>query len=154
MPVFHAAEAGTGIGVDGTPALGGVPPLKDDLQTTDGPRAFEGNKVIDHIGISVRDDIRSKAFYQAALTPLGHELVMEFEGAGGFGAESKPDFWREDVVGPHPAFMSRSGARTGPFTRPPSRPADGTTARLPPYYAAFVIDPEGHDIEAVCHAPE
>src|SRR4051812_33913623 len=49
--------------------------------------------MIDHVGFAVSDYQTAKAFYLKALAPLGYALVMEVDGAGGFGADNKPDFW-------------------------------------------------------------
>ena len=49
--------------------------------------------MLDHIGLQVQSYVRSKQFYTQALKPLGYELVMEFDNAGGFGKDRKPDFW-------------------------------------------------------------
>ncbi|MFZ5466312.1 MAG: VOC family protein [Pseudomonadota bacterium] len=121
--------------------------------------------MIDHIGISVQDYTRSKTFYQAAMAPLGYELVMEFEDAGGFGVEGQPDFWieggKQTTPRVHVAFRSRDRATVRAFYEaalkaggqdngPPGLRVD----YHPHYYAAFVIDPDGHNIEAVCHTPE
>jgi catechol 2,3-dioxygenase-like lactoylglutathione lyase family enzyme len=124
--------------------------------------------MIDHIGLSVADYERSKAFYPAALAPLGYALVMEITEAGpdaGFGAGGKPDFW----LGPgeattrqvHVAFGARDRATVRAFYD--AALAAGAQDNGPPglrpeyhpnYYGAFVLDPDGHNIEAVCHEPE
>lgn len=70
--------------------------------------------MIDHIGINVEDYEKSKAFYKAALAPLGYELLMEVEGWAGFGAGGKPDFWIGAGSEPCLACTLRSTARTGP----------------------------------------
>lgn len=124
--------------------------------------------MIDHVGISVSDYERSKAFYLAALAPLGYGLVMEVTEAGpfaGFGEAGKPDFWieaggrtaprvhvalhardRATVRAFHDAAMAAGATDNGlPGLRPEYHPA---------FYGAFVLDPDGHNIEAVCHAPE
>jgi catechol 2,3-dioxygenase-like lactoylglutathione lyase family enzyme len=128
--------------------------------------------VIDHVGFPVADYQRSKAFYEQALAPLGYRLIMEFGGehteshapAAGFGAEGKPDFWiggegglngvlhiamrvkdRGTVDAFHRAALAAGGKDNGaPGLRPQYHPN---------YYGAFVLDPDGHNIEAVCHSP-
>ncbi|HZT19066.1 MAG TPA: VOC family protein [Dongiaceae bacterium] len=125
--------------------------------------------MLDHVGFAVTDMRRSKAFYERALAPLGIGLVMEVtaeesggEAHAGFGAEDKPFFWigtgralegrlhvaftaasRAAVDAFHKAAIAAGGADNGaPGLRPHYHPA---------YYGAFVLDPDGHNIEAVCH---
>jgi catechol 2,3-dioxygenase-like lactoylglutathione lyase family enzyme len=124
--------------------------------------------MIDHIGLSVADYEPSKAFYLAALAPLGYALFMEVTEAGpyaGFGAGGKPDFWlgKGTATAPrvHVAFQASDRATVRAFYdaalaagardngRPGLRPE-----YHPNYYGAFVLDPDGHNIEAVCHEPE
>ena len=127
--------------------------------------------MIDHIGFPVSDYARSKAFYAQALAPLGYGLVMEIDGAhtesraaaAGFGSAGKPDFWigaegglkkplhvaivaadRASVDAFHVAALHAGGRDNG---APGLRPHYHAN-----YYAAFVLDPDGHNIEAVCHA--
>jgi catechol 2,3-dioxygenase-like lactoylglutathione lyase family enzyme len=128
--------------------------------------------MIDHVGFPVSDYERAKAFYLAALAPLGYVLIMEIGGehteskapAAGFGADGKPDFWiggegglqgilhvalatkdRASVDAFHRAALAAGGKDNGaPGLRPHYHPN---------YYGAFVLDPDGHNIEAVCHAP-
>jgi len=124
--------------------------------------------MIDHIGLRVADYPKAKAFYQAALAPLGYTLLMEFgpehgidyQGAG-LGADGKPDFWigKGSANGPvHVAFVARTRAMVDSFFqaaivaggRDNGKP--GIRAHYHPnYYGAFVIDPEGNNVEAVCH---
>ena len=124
--------------------------------------------MIDHIGLSVADYERSKAFYRAALAPLDYALVMEVTEAGpfaGFGEGGKPDFWigQGTATAPrvHIAFRARNRATVRAFHE--AALAAGATDNGPPgiraeyhpdYYGAFVLDPEGHNVEAVCHDPE
>jgi catechol 2,3-dioxygenase-like lactoylglutathione lyase family enzyme len=129
--------------------------------------------VIDHVGFPVSDYARSKVFYAEALAPLGYELVMEIDSAhtesrapaAGFGRSGKPDFWiggegglqkalhiaiaaadRASVDAFHAAALAAGGRDNG---APGLRPQYHAN-----YYAAFVLDPDGHNIEAVCHAPD
>lgn len=120
--------------------------------------------MIDHIGISVRDYARSKAFYLAALAPLGYELVMEFDGAAGLGAGGKPDFWIAaggEVDKPmHIALVARDRKTVDAFYQAAlaaggkDNGAPGLRAHYhPSYYGAFIFDPDGNNLEAVCHTP-
>jgi catechol 2,3-dioxygenase-like lactoylglutathione lyase family enzyme len=129
--------------------------------------------ILDHIGIGVSDYERAKAFYTEALAPLGITLLMEVgpeltEGkvwACGFGKDGKPEFWigsdgkttppvhvafvvgtRAEVRDFHQAALRAGGRDNGP---PGLRPQ-----YHPTYYGAFAFDLDGHNIEAVCHAPE
>jgi len=125
--------------------------------------------MLDHVGIEVGDLAPSRAFYEAALAPLGIELVMEFEGALGFGKETehgpRPFFWvqargRPAVSGAHVAFGVRSTEGVDAF-HAAALAAGGTDNGAPGprpiyhpgYYGAFVLDPDGNNIEAVCHRP-
>ena len=128
--------------------------------------------MIDHIGIAVGDFEVSKQFYAKALAPFGYSLVMEVSAeqtghnaAAGFGVPPKPDFWisggapnvppvhvafrvssRALVTGFHAAALAAGGRDNGgPGLRPHYHPN---------YYGAFVLDPDGHNIETVCHEAE
>jgi catechol 2,3-dioxygenase-like lactoylglutathione lyase family enzyme len=123
--------------------------------------------VIDHIGLNVRDYGASRTFYEQALAPLGYRVVMAFDewkGAG-FGESEKPVFWvteREPTgTGTHVAFTCADratvdaayAAAIGAGGRDNGPP--GLREHYhPTYYAAFVLDPDGNNIEAVCHRPE
>lgn len=126
--------------------------------------------MIDHVGFPVSDYRRAKSFYAAALAPLGYVLVLEVSAeenpsgaaAAGFGRDGKPDFWigaeggiekplhvaivagdRGAVDAFHRAALAAGGVDNG---------APGIRAHYhPDYYAAFVRDLDGHNIEAVCH---
>jgi len=123
--------------------------------------------MFDHVGLNVSDYAKSRAFYERALAPLGYRVVMasdERKGAG-FGQDRKPEFWvseREPVgTGTHIAFSCGERAIVdavhaaaidagGRDNGPP-----GLREHYhPTYYAAFVIDPDGNNIEAVCHRAE
>jgi catechol 2,3-dioxygenase-like lactoylglutathione lyase family enzyme len=124
--------------------------------------------VLDHVGIEVSDYQRSKDFYGRALEPLGLELLMEpVEGAGGFGApsEQKPFFWiaareRPVVSGAHIAFAAGSREQVEAFHEA-ALGAGGSDNGAPGprpiyhqhYYGAFALDPDGNNVEAVCHRP-
>jgi catechol 2,3-dioxygenase-like lactoylglutathione lyase family enzyme len=126
--------------------------------------------MLDHTGFPVSDYARSKAFYQQALAPLGYSLIMEVmqdgndNPAAGFGASGKPDFWIGGEGGLnrpiHIAFAARDRAAVDAFHRAAIAAGgrDNGAPGLRPhyhanYYGAFVLDPDGHNIEAVCHAP-
>ncbi len=124
--------------------------------------------MIDHLGLSVSDYGRSKAFYLAALKPLGYELIMEVTEAGpyaGFGEGGKPDFWigrgKASTAGAHVAFRARDRATVRAFHDAALKagardngPPGLREIYHPNYYGAFALDPDGHNIEAVCHDPE
>mgnify|MGYP001093192662 FL=1 len=120
--------------------------------------------MIDHTGLTVRDLEKSKQFYERALAPLGYAVIMEIPGGHGvgFGEPPKPDFWiiRGEPNEPriHIAFRAASRAVVDEFYR--AALAAGGRDNGPPglrphyhpnYYGAFVLDPDGHNIEAVCH---
>lgn len=127
--------------------------------------------MIDHTGVSVSDFARSKAFYQQALAPLGYVLMMEFPASvtggtdvAGFGEPPKPDFWisRGTPNQPpiHIAFRAASRALVDAFYQAAmaaggrDNGAPGLRPHYhPDYYGAFVLDPDGHNVEAVCHDP-
>ncbi len=109
-----------------------------------------------------RDFVRSKAFYEASLAPLGLTLLFGGERSAGFG-DARPFFWigqRRQVGRLHVAFTA--AARPGVDRFYAAAIAAGGRDNGPPglrdhyhpnYYGAFVLDPDGHNIEAVCHAP-
>jgi catechol 2,3-dioxygenase-like lactoylglutathione lyase family enzyme len=127
--------------------------------------------VIDHITLVVSDYARSKAFYERALEPLAIKPIMEFGQACGFGQGAKPDFWigagpttfqkpehLRTITPTHVAFAARSRAEVDAFHA--AAIAAGATDfgapglrphYHPGYYGAFVLDPDGHDVEAVFH---
>jgi catechol 2,3-dioxygenase-like lactoylglutathione lyase family enzyme len=120
--------------------------------------------MLDHIGIQVRDLDRSIAFYTKALAPLGYELVMTWERFAGFGVAGKPDFWIDGRKGPtdiiHVAFRATGRAIVRSFHEAAIAAGgkDNGGPGVRPhyhehYYGAFVLDPDGHNIEAVCHEP-
>ena len=128
--------------------------------------------MIDHTGVMVSDFAKSRAFYERALAPLGYAKLMEFTAAetghtdtAGFGEPPKPDFWisRGEPNRPivHVAFRARSRADVDAFHKAAlaaggrdNGPPGLRLHYLPSYYGAFVLDPDGHNIEAVCHDPQ
>ena len=118
--------------------------------------------MIDHTGVNVADAVKSKGFYRAALAPLGYEVLMDGEGFAGFGVAPKPDFWigegAPNVPPIHVAFRAETRAQVDAFYKA-GMAAGGRdngapgirTHYHPNYYGAFVFDPDGHNIEAVCH---
>jgi len=125
--------------------------------------------MIDHTGVVVSDFELSKRFYLAALAPLGYQLLMELSAAqtghadvAGFGEAPKPDFWIGQGIpnfpAVHIAFRAASRAAVDAFYSA-ALSAGGTDNGAPglrphyhpDYYGAFVRDPDGHNIEAVCH---
>ena len=123
--------------------------------------------MIDHTGIGVADIARSSAFYDAVLGALGLRRVMQMpenSGADGIGyGTSHPAFWIDRFhphgVRQHTAFAARSRAEVDAFYRAAMRSGgtdngapglrDITVGYPPGYYAAFVFDPDGNNIEAV-----
>jgi catechol 2,3-dioxygenase-like lactoylglutathione lyase family enzyme len=127
---------------------------------------------IDHMGLQVSDFEKALRFYRQALAPLGISVVMQvtkeetgsYQGAG-LGRDGKPSFWigGGDRTTPsvHVAFVAENRAAVDRFFEAAlsaggvDNGAPGIRAHYHPnYYGAFVLDPEGHNIEAVCHAPE
>jgi catechol 2,3-dioxygenase-like lactoylglutathione lyase family enzyme len=128
--------------------------------------------IIDHVGLEVSDYVHALRFYEQALAPLGISVVMRldpkktggYEGAG-LGRNGKPSLWlapggktsprlhialvadnRSAVDAFHKAALAAGGRDNG---------APGIRAHYhPDYYGAFVLDPDGHNVEAVCHRPE
>jgi catechol 2,3-dioxygenase-like lactoylglutathione lyase family enzyme len=123
--------------------------------------------MLDHLSIQCADVRASAAFYDAVLGALGGTRVMDFGEVIGFGAAGKPEFWiggqtsGEGFRESHIAFAAPDRAAVRAFFEA----ATGIGAevlhepRLWPeyhasYYGAFVRDPDGNNVEAVCHAPE
>jgi catechol 2,3-dioxygenase-like lactoylglutathione lyase family enzyme len=122
--------------------------------------------MIDHLGIQCSDLAASKAFYDAVLAPLGASRLMDFGAAVGYGVTT-PDFWigvfdsGEGFRESHIAFAAKDRAAVRAFFDT----AVATGAEVlheprvwpeyhPNYYGAFVRDPDGNNVEAVCHIPE
>ena len=124
--------------------------------------------MIDHVSVHVSDVKKSRDFYAAALAPAGYELIAQYPTADdpqvvGLGAGGKPDLWlgqgtplhvqhvaihartRKIVDAFHAAGLAAGGRDNG---------APGVRAMYhPSYYGAFVLDPDGHNLEVVCHEP-
>jgi catechol 2,3-dioxygenase-like lactoylglutathione lyase family enzyme len=127
--------------------------------------------ILDHITLTVSDYARSRAFYEKALAPLDIKPVRDFGEACGFGRGPKPDFWigkgptsfqssdqLRTITPTHVAFVARSREEVENFHRAAIEAggkdfgAPGVRAHYHPnYYGAFVLDPDGHDVEAVFH---
>lgn len=127
--------------------------------------------MIDHTGFDVSDPQKSRTFYERALAPLGYTVLMEiptqFTGGAvvlGLGVAPKPDFWLHQGTPQTPrmhiAFRAKTRQQVDEFYR--AALEAGGTNNGPPgprphyhqdYYGAFVLDPDGHNIEAVCHDP-
>ncbi|MGA2549603.1 MAG: VOC family protein [Burkholderiaceae bacterium] len=118
--------------------------------------------MFDHVGLKVDDWAKSLEFYRKTLAALGYELVSDGEGYAGFGPPAAPALWLYAHEGPvgqgmHLAFRADSQAAVRQFHaagiaahgrdngKPGLRPDYGPT-----YYAAFLFDPSGHNLEAVC----
>lgn len=121
--------------------------------------------MIDHVTANVTDIDAAKAFYRQALAPLGYTLQMEFPGAAGFGSpEGIPDFWigsSPDRGATHVAFSAKDRATVDAFYEAAMAAGgkDNGAPGLRPhyhetYYAAYVHDSDGNNLEAVCHQPE
>ena len=123
--------------------------------------------MLDHLSIQCADVATSAAFYDAVLAPIGGHRVMDFGEVIGFGVGDKPDFW----LGPrstgqgfresHIAFAAPDRAAVRAFFTAAVHAGAEVLhePRLwpeyhPTYYGAFVRDPDGNNVEAVCHAPE
>jgi catechol 2,3-dioxygenase-like lactoylglutathione lyase family enzyme len=129
--------------------------------------------MLDHIGLSVADYPKAKAFYDAVMPTIGASCLValtdadtggSYEGAG-YGLDGKPSFWigtgAKTKGSLHIAFVAESRAAVDAFHA--AAIAAGGTDNGPPgirahyhpnYYGAFILDLDGHNIEAVCHRPE
>ena len=123
--------------------------------------------MLDHLGINVSDYGRSREFYERALAPLGRSVLMEpVANTCGFGGSNgKPSFWITDQRRPvtenvHVCFEAADRATVDAF-HAAALEAGGTDnggpgireIYHPNYYGAFVLDPDGNNVEAVCHRP-
>lgn len=123
--------------------------------------------MIDHTGVTVSDLHKSRSFYEQALAPLGYAMLFEVPGGVGmgFGEPPKPDFW---LIGGapndprvHVAFRAKDRAAVEAFYRAALAAGGKDNGKPgirehyhPNYFGAFVLDPDGHNVEAVCHSPE
>ena len=121
--------------------------------------------MLDHIGLDVHSAHSAKRFYLSVLAPLGYGLVEETHGWIGFGPPGKPLFWFHQSDNPstpvHLAFVAKTRAAVDAFHAAAIKAgaADNGAPGLREqyhanYYGAFVLDPDGNNIEAVCHGPE
>jgi len=121
--------------------------------------------MFDHLALGVSDLAASKAFYLQALAPLGITAVMEFPETAGLGIAPKPSFWlalaKQTPAAPHIAFSAQTRVQVDAFHRAALAAGgqDNGAPELRPhyhtnYYGAFVIGPDGHNVEAVCHLPQ
>src|SRR3954471_512840 len=121
--------------------------------------------MIDHLRLHVRDIERSRAFYETALAPIGYRVMLEpAPGVVGMGADM-PDFWLafvpEEPTVAHVAFRADTPDLVDAFHRA-ALDAGGRDNGAPGprpqyharYYGAFVLDPDGNNVEAVCHTAE
>ncbi len=119
--------------------------------------------IIDHVGINVTSYDKIKPMYDAAMAPLGITLLKEYPNVGGWGRGQKPELWiasnpEHPIARAHVCLKARSRADVDAFYQaalaagfrdnggPGVRPEYHAN-----YYGAFVLDPDGHNIEAVCH---
>jgi catechol 2,3-dioxygenase-like lactoylglutathione lyase family enzyme len=127
--------------------------------------------ILDHVSLVISDYARSKVFYQRALLPLGIKPVKEHGQACGFGCDKKPEFWicagpasfqkpeqLKHITPVHMAFSTHSRAEVDAFYKAAIEAgakdfgAPGLRPHYHPnYYGAFILDPDGHNIEAVYH---
>ena len=120
----------------------------------------------DHIGLRVKDLSASVRFYEAALRPLGHELTYQSESMAGFGSAHATGLWLSHVAdagerGAHLAYRAANRAAVEGFYKEGiaaggrDNGAPGLRADYgPSYFAAFLVDPDGNNVEAVCLAEE
>jgi catechol 2,3-dioxygenase-like lactoylglutathione lyase family enzyme len=128
--------------------------------------------MIDHTGVNASNFAASKAFYTQALAPIGYQVLAEFPASVtggvdvmGLGEPPKPDFWvisgKPNVPPVHVAFRVSTRALVDAFYTAAlaaggrdNGPPDIRAHYHPNYYGAFVLDPDGHNVEAVCHEAE
>jgi catechol 2,3-dioxygenase-like lactoylglutathione lyase family enzyme len=125
--------------------------------------------MIDHTGVGVRDFEKSKDFYRRALGAIGYQLIAEFSAevtgssaVAGFGEPPKPDFWINEGAPQKPhvhvAFRVTTRALVDGFYKAAIAAGGQDNGAPGPrphyhanYYGAFVLDPDGHNVEACCH---
>ncbi|MFF5171554.1 VOC family protein [Micromonospora sp. NPDC000089] len=122
--------------------------------------------MLDHLGIQVRDPAVSAAFYDAVLAPLGGKRMQQYGDVIGYGVDH-PDFWISPIDSTgnareaHIAFVAPSRAAVQAF-HDAALKLGAEVLHLPKlwpeyhptYFGVFIRDPDGHNVEAVCHAPE
>ncbi len=122
--------------------------------------------MLDHVSIQCQDVAESAAFYDAVLAPIGGQRIMDFGEVIGYGVPPRPDFWLgpartgEGFRESHLAFVAADRAAVQAFFE--AATGRGVEVLHPPrvwpeyhpgYYGAFVRDPDGNNVEAVCHQP-
>ena len=123
--------------------------------------------MLDHLSIQCRDIAASATFYDQALAPLGGTRILDFREAIGFGVPPKPDFWLgaqqtgDGFRESHIAFEAPDRATVDAFFAAAVQAGAEVLHEPrvwpeyhPNYYGAFVRDPDGNNVEAVCHFPE
>jgi catechol 2,3-dioxygenase-like lactoylglutathione lyase family enzyme len=120
--------------------------------------------MIDHINVRAQDFAKIVDFYRAALAPIGYRVLMEFPNVAGLGANGKPDLWINQTDQPvNPTHLALVGQRSQIHQFHAAALAAGGRDNGAPglradyhehYYAAFVLDPEGNNIEVVCQFPD
>ncbi len=126
--------------------------------------------MIDHLSVGVANLTRSRGFYDKVLKPMGYKRALTFPHAVGYGREGKPSFWPGQAAGRakpkvmpgfHVAFVAADRKSVDRFYKAAIAAGAKDNGKPGPrpryhadYYGAFVIDPDGHHIEAVCHKPE
>ena len=121
--------------------------------------------MIDHVILNVKEMETSRTFYEKALAPLGYTVLMSYPEGAGFGDAGKPVFWvarREPAnTGVHVAFQATRRALVDAFHTAAIAAGGRDNGKPglregyhPSYYGAFVLDPDGNNIEAVCHDPK
>ncbi len=125
--------------------------------------------MLDHIGLDVASYNVSKRFYEATLAPLSYGVVEETHGHCGFGPPGKPQFWFHEKAGQpagsiqpvHVGFVAANRAAVDAFYEAAlsaggrdNGPPGLREIYHPNYYGAFVVDPDGNNIEAVYHIAE
>jgi catechol 2,3-dioxygenase-like lactoylglutathione lyase family enzyme len=119
--------------------------------------------MLDHVSLSVTDPTRSQAFYTHALAPLGYRVIAQYDGGFGIGLEGGSSVWvsagsaQKPIA--HLAFRAQDRKQVEAFYRAALAAGGRDNGKpglrenySPTYYAAFVLDPDGNNIEAVCHA--
>jgi catechol 2,3-dioxygenase-like lactoylglutathione lyase family enzyme len=119
--------------------------------------------MLDHVSLSVTDATRSQKFYAKALAPLGYKLVSEYEGGFGVGQDGGSTIWAGQGLAQKPiahlAFRAKDRKAVDAFYKAALSAGGKDNGKpglrenySPTYYAAFVLDPDGNNVEAVCHS--